>query len=252
MVSTGLPHPLPDNVADLFAVLYDWFDKNHFFSSAENEYWYEEILHGQDLKELSSQVAQSGWEVPSAIMDRLSHHLYLAKGEALARLVYLVLHSIDRGLGFYHPRSPNHPTVYPPRRNVATQYAENGRYNTDAIGGYVLPKFTQGFRGTSLQGHFVNLIRANVDRAYVRVIGRNTGTGPEIRQETLQVGIVPFLYSLEEVFVEGIEMGSKHLFEVKHRDSILRNRVRSAVEDLRISGVHIGIFPELALSYDLL
>jgi hypothetical protein len=71
--STDLPDPLPDNIPDLFAVLYDWFARRNYFRKAVNEQWdRREIRYDPRLKEFTDRVAESGWEIPEPILKELS------------------------------------------------------------------------------------------------------------------------------------------------------------------------------------
>jgi hypothetical protein len=243
------PYPLPDNIPDLFAVLYDWFAEQDYFTKAENEQWdCNEIRYDSRLEEFTRQVTESGWKIPESILSELSKD-YRNIGD-LAKCVYLVLRSIDQGLKPYLPTSWDDPPGNPRRMHVGTHYDINGKYNTDEVGGYVLPRCASGFREGSIRC-FKNLIRADVDRKYLRLIVNRPGIDPDI----LRVGIVPFLYTLEDATSEAVQHGEEFCFKVKHQvseDSGLKGRIQSAVEELRHREVHIGVFPELALNKELL
>ncbi len=70
MTSAGFLDSLPDNLADLFAVLYDWYEI-HCFPDAINCGLDKTGLLSLEFRRLKSLVEQSGWEVPAEISDLL-------------------------------------------------------------------------------------------------------------------------------------------------------------------------------------
>ncbi len=240
MLSWEPSYSLPDQLGDAFAVLYDWFEDGGHLADAVNYGWDEGIEQEPELVRLSELLRDSGWMTPIEIREFLSMTDY----QSFPYRIYTVLHCIDRHIGQYSPRKVGGYD------DEDYRYDRYGRYNVDTSG-YVLPKWARGFRGTLLSNHFNHLVRARVDRRRVPVISRESGTRRSEPPQTLKFAIVPFLYTLDDAMFRGLDHAGKQYFEVVHSKEILRQRVKQAVNAIRDSEVHIAIFPELAMSADL-
>ena len=251
--------PLPWQLADAFAALYDWFEANHF-EDADDQLWDERARRDPETKALIASVAASSEGTPARVVAALER-AQAGRGE-VAYAIYRNLYAIDRGIERQHPlhASGRRGT---PGVTLLEHYDRFARYNTDEIDGYVLPKWTTRYRGTAFAEHFKHLVRARVDRNRIRVIGRNPRAFTRRGVRNPRVAVVPFLYSLfddppnasvEAVF-SGIDVGAQPCFQVLHQVGELPNlerRIRRAVEAIRAASVTIAVFPELVLDERLL
>jgi predicted amidohydrolase len=265
--------PLPSQIADAFAVMYDWFERSYFTPSeddesystlADNDDWWETAARSSHVERLINEVMDSDSATPSLLQEVLDQACDDPDPLEMARQVYYCLYAIDRGLKYQTPRSyasPARPPGYE-RTALLGRFDSVSRYN-DETPGYVLPKWTERHRGTEFAEHFQHLVRANVDRNEVRIIGRNArarsdrATGDRTLRNP-KVVVVPFLYrmfddgsgSADAKFSE-LKIGDTEYFEVVHRatsSGVLEDRIRLAVREIRESQATVAIFPELSLT----
>ena len=252
--------PLPAQLADAFAVLYDWFEPRHF-EDADDEWWGERVMEDDEAPDLIAAVAASSARTPAELHSELER----VRGETdvlrQAYRIYRCLYAIDQGVKRQHPLNAGFPSSGL-ESGLLERYDEFARYNTVATSGYVLPKWTQRYRGTVFAEHFEWLVRARVDRDRICVIGRaGKGRLPR-RLGNPKVAVVPFLYSLfddthafAEVDFRALPAKSGAYFTVNHRErklQLLKDRVKQAVAAIRESEARIAIFPELVLNEPLL
>lgn len=245
--------PLPDQIADAFAALYDWFEDHHMDDVRKSQ-WADSVDRYFDRTALQRAVEATEWDTPVLLRQQITDARAVGPTRT-ALAVYACLLAIDDGLADIHPRMALAGPIW-------DHYELNGRYN-DAYHGYVLPAWTRPYRGAKLSSHVRWLCRARVDRDRVQVIRLNS-RAPAVREEESQtIAIAPFLYQLEGVSgtVEsdtrfcGRSVADKHYFEVHHLDSDpvgLSDRVYRTVAAFREARATIAIFPELALNHVLL
>jgi predicted amidohydrolase len=241
--------PLPHQLADAFAVLYDWVVLRHK-NKAENRGWRDVAIGKSPHRALIRDIESSAWETPIALQD----HLTAAPchdENAIAFAAYQCLRAIDDGLGRLHPTraSAFGSSTTGLAKTLLTQYRDYGRYN-DATDGYILPKWTKRFRGTAFAEHFTYLVRVRPDAGPHHLIRPGRGRYRPRWSGNPRVAVVPFLYTLDDAPLAAVTIRRQPLFQVLHVD--LEDRVRSAVDAIRASTVNIAIFPELVLDERLL
>src|SRR5687767_9624425 len=101
MVEWQPGHPLPAQVADAFAAMYDWFDRFHATEPLKSQ-WKTWVARQLDLDDLTAAVRATDWETPpflqAVIDDALS-----AGVTATSLAVYGCLSAIDQGLERMRP-----------------------------------------------------------------------------------------------------------------------------------------------------
>ncbi len=253
---------LPAQVADAFAILYDWLDRHHPVDPY-NDDWEIRVRADPKMKQLQRAVALTSQETPSALEADIFGEM--TKGNKLntAYAVFRGLWAIDGGVERQLPKQWERQRVGP-GFGLLAQFDQHARFNTDAVDGYVLPKLTRKrYRGEDLADHFKNLVRANINQNRVRVLGRQ-GRNQEPSRTVpgnQSVVVVPFLYRLQDdsfgfgdATFSGVTRNGNRYFEVQHNEQemqALEERVRSAVVAVRRSGAMIAVFPELALNEQL-
>lgn len=272
MSSWSPSDPLPHQLADAFAVMYDWFDHSYmtsrdngesYFTLADNDDWKEIAAQDDHVRKLASEVMNStSGTTPHLLQEAIDRAREDSDTLEIARQVYCCLHAIDQGLKYQTPYfyfSPSRSSGLD-RAVLLERLDSVYRYN-DKTPGYVLPKWATRHRGTELAEHFMHLVRADVDRAEVRIIGRNARARNVGTMRNPQVVVVPMLYRMfadtfgpADATFSGLTIGSEEYFEVVHTKEnvgILEDRVRRAVADIRASKANIAIFPELSLTQPL-
>jgi hypothetical protein len=238
--------PLPDQLADCFAALYDWADSG-LIDDIVSYGWAVQYERDPKRAELVASVRDSHWSTPRELRD----HIERATHDRLGYAIYTVARAIDEGVGRYHPSlsGAGEATV---TRSLINQYDRFGYYNLHADG-YVLPRRGHGSRGQTLAGEFRHLLRAQVDRRRVRVCGA-PHTAYSNRLEAPRIAVVPYLYTLDEVCFVGYERESGNYFAVHiapQARPALEARLKEAVHQIREVGATIAIFPELVLDHGL-
>ena len=173
-----------------------------------------------------------------------------------AAAVFAVLLGLDRALCHAHPgqRGPSMDGM----SAVALRYLRTGHLNTRRVPGALLPRNSPfDETGTTLGRVFVSVVRVPeaewIGMRLRRVppyldVGRRTGN------DVMRVGFVPLLAPDDlALSVVSTRAGEPPGFRLAPRDTPhLRQRMRAVLGLLDGSGVTIAVFPDHALSADLL
>ena len=238
-------HGAPSDVADLFCVLYDALDGLTFRRSVER--W----SSAPALLSLSADVEQG------ALAGTLEPGALSRRADADDRR-YAVLRGLDAALSAVNPAMSGVPP--PALAGLAGRYASEGRLDTGAAEGALLPRFASAGRRGQLPDDLADAFAAVVrvpkpdwdacDHAMLPAWARLTRSD---RESGLRIAATPFIADPDEMEWEVREREDLRFYRLGPADrAATRSRARRVVGHFDDQRAVIGVAPELCLSPALL
>jgi predicted amidohydrolase len=247
---------LPVQVGDAFASLFDWVVERRFNHTADDRRWQDNVVSDPATAALVAAVEAGDTDTPALLQQVLDEASAKERPDdhGLGYAAYTCLYAIDRGFARHHPTRGGRSS------RMREHYYEHGRYDTGLRRGYVVPKWTTRPGGTVFDEHFTWLVRADVDRRDIVVLGSRARSRPR-GLDNPRIVVAPVLYEFFEggatpldAYFRHAQVGSDKCFRVQHNmaSGHLQERVRRVVRAIRDDGATIAILPELVLNSALL